>query len=203
MAHILIVDDDAAFRSSLGETLQDLGHTVLQAASTVAGLHRLRTEPVDVAIVDLRMPGEDGLAFLRKAAGISSAPCIMLTAYASGGNTIEAMRLGAFDHLTKPVGRAALVQALQRALDSAQASAAPTSVAEAAASQDDTELVSSSGAMREVFKRIGMAAAIDAPCWCWAKPARVKSWSPVPCTAPARAPHGLSWRSIALPFLQS
>ena len=162
MAHILIVDDDAAFRGSLGETLQDLGHTVLQAASTDAGLHRLRTEPVDVAIVDLRMPGEDGLAFLRKAAGISSAPCIMLTAYASGGNTIEAMRLGAFDHLTKPVGRAALVQALQRALDSAQASAAPPSVAEAAASQDDTELVSSSEAMREVFKRIGMAAASDA-----------------------------------------
>ena len=162
MAHILIVDDDAAFRGSLGETLQDLGHTVLQAASTEAGLHRLRTEPVDVAIVDLRMPGEDGLAFLRKAAGISSAPCIMLTAYASGGNTIEAMRLGAFDHLTKPVGRAALVQALQRALDSAQASAAPPSVAEAAASQDDTELVSSSEAMREVFKRIGMAAASDA-----------------------------------------
>ena len=162
MAHILIVDDDAAFRGSLGETLQDLGHTVLQAASTDAGLHRLRTEPVDVAIVDLRMPGEDGLAFLRKAAGISSAPCIMLTAYASGGNTIEAMRLGAFDHLTKPVGRAALVQALQRALDSAQASAVPTSLAEAAASQDDTELVSSSEAMREVFKRIGMAAASDA-----------------------------------------
>ena len=68
MAHILIVDDDAAFRDSLGETLLDLGHTVLQAGTTGAGLHRLRTEPVDVAIVDLRMPGEDGLAFLRKAA---------------------------------------------------------------------------------------------------------------------------------------
>ena len=122
MAHILIVDDDAAFRGSLGETLQDLGHTVLQAASTDAGLHRLRTEPVDVAIVDLRMPGEDGLAFLRKAAGISSAPCIMLTAYASGGNTIEAMRLGAAV-LRYPAPAAELRAAVQQALEAlAQAS---------------------------------------------------------------------------------
>ena len=162
MAHILIVDDDAAFRESLGETLHDLGHTVLQAGTTSAGLHRLRTEPVEVAIVDLRMPGEDGLVFLRKAADISPVPCIMLTAYASGGNTIEAMKLGAFDHLTKPVARAALVQALERALQSARA-AEPAETADGMVMDaDDFELVSSSEAMREVFKRIGMAAGSDA-----------------------------------------
>ena len=162
MAHILIVDDDAAFRESLGETLHDLGHTVLQAGTTSAGLHRLRTEPVEVAIVDLRMPGEDGLAFLRKAADIAPVPCIMLTAYASGGNTIEAMKLGAFDHLTKPVARAALVQALERALQSARA-AEPAETADGMVMDaDDFELVSSSEAMREVFKRIGMAAGSDA-----------------------------------------
>ncbi len=162
MAHILIVDDDAAFRESLGETLHDLGHTVLQAGTTNAGLHRLRTEPVEVAIVDLRMPGEDGLVFLRKAADISPAPCIMLTAYASGGNTIEAMRLGAFDHLTKPVARAALVRTLERALQSARA-AEPVEDADGMATDtEDFELVSSSEAMREVFKRIGMAAGSDA-----------------------------------------
>lgn len=162
MAHILIVDDDAAFRESLGETLQDLGHTVLQAGTTSAGLHRLRTEPVEVAIVDLRMPGEDGLAFLRKAADIAPVPCIMLTAYASGGNTIEAMKLGAFDHLTKPVARAALVQALERALQSARTAEPTDEAIGAAADADDFELVSSSEAMREVFKRIGMAAGSDA-----------------------------------------
>lgn len=116
MARILIVDDDAAFRDSLAEMLQDLGYTVLQAETTDAGLHRLRTEDVDAAIVDLRLPGEDGLVFLRRAARISQVPCIMLTAYASGGNTIEAMSLGAFDHLTKPVTRAALIETLERAL---------------------------------------------------------------------------------------
>ncbi|EWS54892.1 MULTISPECIES: sigma-54 dependent transcriptional regulator [unclassified Methylibium] len=165
MAHILIVDDDAAFRDSLSETVLDLGHTALQAGTVDAGLHRLRTEAVDVAIVDLRMPGDDGLTFLRKAARLAPVPCIMLTAYASGANTIEAMRLGAFDHLTKPVARAALMQTLERALQSSDARAADaTAVPSAtdASSAEETELVSSSEAMREVFKRIGMIAGSDA-----------------------------------------
>lgn len=161
MARILIVDDDAAFRDSLTETLQDLGHTVLQASSTLAGLNRLRAEAVDLAIVDLRMPGDDGLAFLRKASELSPVPCIMLTAYASGANTIDAMRLGAFDHLTKPVARAALVETLDRALSSVAAGGDDAASADAAP-VDDFELVSGSAAMREVFKRIGMAARGDA-----------------------------------------
>lgn len=166
MACILIVDDDAAFRDSLAETLQDLGHTVIQAGATEAGLHRLRSGEVDAAIVDLRLPGEDGLAFLRRAARIASVPCIMLTAYASGGNTIEAMRLGAFDHLTKPVARAALVDTLKRALqrgtqlpDRPAADAAAPLGREPA---DGADLVSSSEAMRQVFKRIGLVANSDA-----------------------------------------
>jgi DNA-binding NtrC family response regulator len=166
VARILIVDDDAAFRDSLAEMLQDLGHEVLQAETTDAGLHRLRTEGVDAAIVDLRLPGEDGLAFLRRAAHISQVPCIMLTAYASGGNTIEAMRLGAFDHLTKPVARATLVETLGRALR--QEANAPDRHQEAGAAPvarepvDSSELVSSSEAMRQVFKRIGLAADSEA-----------------------------------------
>ncbi|MDD2991429.1 MAG: sigma-54 dependent transcriptional regulator [Zoogloea sp.] len=163
MAHILIVDDDPAFCDSLAETLQDLGLRALQAGSTEAGLRRLRSEPVDLAIVDLRMPGEDGLAFLRRAPAIKAVPCIMLTAYASGGNTIDAMRLGAFDHLTKPVARAKLVQTLERALQSLRALASqPADAAGPAQPADEAELVSGSEAMREVFKRIGLAAGSDA-----------------------------------------
>lgn len=165
MAHILIVDDDVAFRASLAEMLEDLGHSVLQAETTDAGLHRLRTEVVDAVIVDLRMPGEDGLSFLRRAAKISFVPCIMLTAYASGDNTIEAMRLGAFDHLTKPVARASLVETLERALRERPPSSQQvqgTAESPDADTHDGSELISSSEAMRQVFKRIGLAADSDA-----------------------------------------
>lgn len=166
MARILIVDDDAAFRSSLVETLHDLGHSLLEAGTAEAGLHRLRTEAVDVAIVDLRLPGDDGLTFLRRAAQTSSVPCIMLTAYASGTNTIEAMRLGAFDHLTKPVSRNTLIEMLARALQyrsTADASHTESvSTVPEAPHPDSSALVSNSEVMRQVFKRIGLAAGSEA-----------------------------------------
>ena len=167
MARILIVDDDTAFRESLAEMLGDLGHAVSAAPTVAAGLQVLQAGVVDVAIVDLRMPGEDGLAFLRKARGLSRAPCIMLTAYASGSNTIEAMRLGAFDHLTKPIARTALVEVLERALHSAGQAGSPENAAQNLSQNpeqegDDAELVSGSEAMRQVFKRIGLAADSDA-----------------------------------------
>src|SRR5256885_1817163 len=167
MARILIVDDDTAFRESLAEMLGDLGHAVSAAPTVAAGLQVLQGGSVDVAIVDLRMPGEDGLASLRKARGLSRAPCIMLTAYASGSNTIEAMRLGAFDHLTKPIARTSLVEVLERALLSAGQAGSPENAAQNPAQNqepegDDAELVSGSEAMRQVFKRIGLAADSDA-----------------------------------------
>ena len=164
MAVILIIDDDAAFRVTLAETLEDLGHSVRQAASCEAGLRALADGGVAVAIVDLRLPGDDGLAFLRAAPDIApGVPCMMLTAYASGANTIEAMRLGAFDHLTKPLGRAALTHALDRALK-AGADAAQAMPATPAANDDDSgddHMLSNSEGMRAIFKRIGLVADSD------------------------------------------
>ena len=162
MARILIVDDDAAFRGSLAETVGDLGHEVLEAGSTAAGLTLLAAHAVDAAIVDLRMPDEDGLVFLQRAPAIAAIPCIMLTAYASGDNTIEAIRLGAFDHLTKPVPRAALVETLERALRQSTAGMADTSGTQDASGGERNALVGDSEAMRQVFKQIGRAATSDA-----------------------------------------
>jgi len=160
MAYLLIIDDDPAFRSSLSEMLTDLGHQVREASHVQAGLQSLRTEPVDLVITDLKLAGDDGLAFLRQAQHIKAVPCIMLTAYASGSNTIEAMRLGAFDHLTKPVSRQVLMQTLQRALPERTVELAteqhlpPEGLAE--------PLIGNSECMRQVFKQIGLAAATEA-----------------------------------------
>ncbi|SEN33404.1 DNA-binding transcriptional response regulator, NtrC family, contains REC, AAA-type ATPase, and a Fis-type DNA-binding domains [Duganella sp. CF517] len=163
MATILIVDDDAAFRATLAETLEDLGHAVRQAASCEAGLRALAEGRIAAAIVDLRLPGDDGLAFLRAAPGIApGVPCLMLTAYASGSNTIEAMRLGAFDHLTKPLGRDALAVALGRALKAATQAAheTPGTLAPDCDLQDE-KMLSNSAEMRAIFKRIGLVADSD------------------------------------------
>lgn len=159
MARILIVDDDTAFRETLVETLESLGHQTLQADGGEAALRQLEQPAhgrIDAVLLDHRMPGMDGLQTLQamNARLVRRPPVIVLTAYASGGNTIESMRAGAFDHLAKPIRRDAVVEVLERALrtESAAGPAAP------ATDSPDEELVGSSPAMREVHKRIGLAA---------------------------------------------
>ncbi|TWB23747.1 DNA-binding NtrC family response regulator [Nitrospirillum amazonense] len=114
MATVLIVDDDAALRDALGEVVADCGHAPRFAPSGEIALTMLANDTVDAMILDLRMPGLDGLEVLRRVRTRStSLPVTVLTAHASAANTIEAMRLGAFDHLTKPVGRAELVRVVR------------------------------------------------------------------------------------------
>ncbi|CAD1786338.1 sigma-54-dependent Fis family transcriptional regulator [Xanthomonas euroxanthea] len=163
MARILIIDDDAAFLATLQATLRSLGHTVIAVDNGADGLMRLREGGIALAFVDFRMPGMDGIQVLRARADDPRArqvPLVMLTAYASSGNTIEAMTLGAFDHLVKPVGRADIVEVVERALASR---ADGHTDAEASEPPDDDGLVGHSPAMRNVHKRIGLAAASDLP----------------------------------------
>jgi len=155
MSAVLIIDDDADLRAGLAETIGDLGHRALEAADGAAGLALLAARPVDAVLLDLRMPGLDGLEVLRRIqAGARPPPVTVLTAVPTAANTIEAMRLGAFDHLAKPIGRAALADLIGRMLQAAPA-AAP------AADSSAEDFIGSSPAMREVQKAIGMLADAD------------------------------------------
>ena len=123
MARVLIVDDDDAFRETLAETMEGLGHAVMSAASGRDALDVLSRERPDAVFLDHRMPGMDGLQTLEamQAQVADMPPVIVLTAFSSAGNTIDAMRLGAFDHLTKPITRDAVRDVLARALQVRQA----------------------------------------------------------------------------------
>jgi DNA-binding NtrC family response regulator len=157
MATILIVDDDAVMREALAEAVRDLGHEVRSAPSGEAALTCLEREPVDAVFLDLRMPGMDGLEVLRRIRATRHSPVVtVLTAHATATNTIEAMRLGAFDHLTKPIGRKDVARVLEQML--ASAAKTPDVAPEAA----PETLIGSSEAMRSVQKTIGMLADSDA-----------------------------------------
>ncbi|MET0935332.1 MAG: sigma-54 dependent transcriptional regulator [Luteibacter sp.] len=161
MAQVLIIDDDNDFRATLAATLVSLGHGVSVARSAEEGLALLAVGGVDMAFVDYRMPGMDGLGLLRarqEERRAAQVPIIMLTAFASPQNTIEAMRLGALDHLVKPIGRQDLADAVTRAL-----SAGPDSPLVDASTLDEGAMLGNSQAMRQVHKRIGLAAASDVP----------------------------------------
>ncbi|MDE2333007.1 MAG: sigma-54-dependent Fis family transcriptional regulator [Rhodospirillales bacterium] len=155
MARVLIVDDDDGLRESLTEALLELGHTAEAAPNGSSGLARIRKGGLDAVLLDLRMPEMDGIALLRALEGVEAPPIAVLTAVPTAANTIEAIRLGAFDHLAKPVGRAALQALIGRmlALPAARTGAIPKAMHE--------EIVAISESMRDVMKAIGRLA--DSP----------------------------------------
>jgi two-component system NtrC family response regulator len=158
MKTILIVDDDAALRESLAEALNDLGYATALAENGRMALDWLEGHHADAVLLDLRMPGLDGMEVLKRVrARPAPPPVAVLTAVPTASNTIEAMRLGAVDHLAKPIGRADLAALVARMLPAA--SARPS---DAVADSDEDTLVGGSAAMRNVQKAIGMLADSDA-----------------------------------------
>ena len=162
MATILIVDDDTALRRAIATAVGDLGHAAAEAADGEAALAWLSRHRADAVLLDLRMPGMDGMEALRLIRALPGAPPVaVLTAVPTSGNTIEAMRLGAVDHLAKPIGREGLRALLSRMLPSAEAPSAGTDVPLPSAAAREGELVGSSAAMRDVQKAIGLLADSD------------------------------------------
>src|SRR3984885_15499622 len=153
MAIILVVDDDPAMRHTIGEAVTDMGHQARLAESGGAALSVLDEHRIDAALIDLRMPGMDGLELLVRLRARSAAPPVtVLTAHATAHNTIEAMRLGAFDHLTKPIGREELTRVLSAMLAAGAEQRSPASAS------SESELVGSSESIRAVQKAIGRLA---------------------------------------------
>jgi DNA-binding NtrC family response regulator len=115
---ILIADDERNTREGLQRALEG-DYNVLLAEDGTRAMQILEANTVDVLVSDLRMPGTDGLALLRRAMALTSPPvCIMMTAYGSIENAVEAMQAGAYHYITKPVNLDELELVLQRALDS-------------------------------------------------------------------------------------
>jgi DNA-binding NtrC family response regulator len=153
MSSVLIVDDDAAMRDALSEAARDLGYEALVAASGEEAMSICDAREIDAVLLDLRMPGIDGIEVLRRIrARPQPPPVAVLTAHATAQNTIEAMRLGAFDHLTKPIARAELSRVLAGML------AARSEPRVLRAEPEPGGLIGSSKAMRAVQKAIGMLA---------------------------------------------
>lgn len=117
-ANILVVDDEPDLRTLYELTLLREGHSVSAAGSLSEARDLLSRQRFDVLISDMRLPDGLGLELLRELAQAQRAEkCIVITAYGSAENAVEALKSGAFDYLTKPVDlrqlRAAVVEALQ------------------------------------------------------------------------------------------
>ena len=116
-ATVLTIDDDDMIRSFFGEILEDEGYEVLSAATGAEGQALLRKKPVDIVLLDLRLPDVDGLVVLRKIKQQDlNVHVIVLTAYGAVPTAVEAMKLGAYDYINKPSDTSKLKLVIKRAL---------------------------------------------------------------------------------------
>jgi two-component system, NtrC family, response regulator AtoC len=153
-AKILVADDEVNLRRVLVAMLKRDGHEVVQAASGLEAIERIGE--VDVVITDLRMPGADGMEVLRTVARTyPQVPVIMITAYGSVGQAVEAIKAGAFDYIEKPFEQDSIRTIVEKAIGQAAANRmAPRPALYAAGDTDDKGkygLVGHSLEMKSIF----------------------------------------------------
>lgn len=159
MNRILIIDDEPAIGWSLRELLTDDGHAVEVASSAEAALETCGRFAPEAMLLDVRLPGRDGLTALPDLrAAAPGAAIVVMTAFGDLDTAVRAVAAGAFDYLVKPFDLASVSRVVSRALaDRGESVQAPVADASPA------RLVGSSAAMQGVFKQIAVAAATDLP----------------------------------------
>lgn len=116
---ILIVDDEPNTREGLGKFLESLGYDIHLAGSAKEALDQIKKENPNVIVSDIRMPEMDGITLLHKVKEVAPrSSVILLTAYGSVENAVQAMKAGAFHYLTKPVNLDELEFVIKKALSS-------------------------------------------------------------------------------------
>ncbi len=142
MAKILIIDDEEIIRRNLSDILEMDDHEVFMADCGEAGLEELKDKHPDVMLVDVKMPGMDGIEVLKRTKEITSHPeVIIITGHGGIETAIEAIRGGAFDYITKPVNFDELEITIGRALEKQSVLVANRQMQEETERQKDELLV--------------------------------------------------------------
>ncbi len=161
MSRILIVDDEASICWALRESLTDDGYDVDVAFSAEQGLQIADAFPPDAVVLDVRLPGTDGLTAMRAFHDrIGPAPIIIITAFGNLETAVRAMEGGAFDYLVKPFDLDHATTVVKRALETLKVRALGT---ETRVTTGPDALVGTSPAMQDLFKSIALVAPADVP----------------------------------------
>lgn len=160
---LLLVDDDSEFRELAARRFIRSGYQVQQAADGEEGLAMAERRQFDVAVLDMRMPGMSGIELLEKLrAANPEGEIIMLTGEGTIETAVQAMKLGAFDYITKPFPLADLEELVQKAYGRRILSKENRQLkAVIQRSEPSSEMVGESAAMREVFRLIERAGPTD------------------------------------------
>ena len=155
MPRILVVDDDAVSCQLLGEVLQRDGLPVLWSTDAFEALERAQREPVDLAILDVRMPQMNGLELMRRLRErMPDLPVIIMTAFGSIDTAVEAIGSGAVDYVSKPMNVEEIRAAVHRVLQRQREVRAPLG----GALEEPAGIIGRTPAMVEVYKTIARVA---------------------------------------------
>jgi DNA-binding NtrC family response regulator len=162
-ATLLVADDDPVARDLLAEVLTRDGYRVLAAGGGEACLALAAQQPVDLALVDLRMPDLDGLEVLRRLTALRpEVPVLILTAFGSVDTAIEAIRAGAYDYLSKPFRMEEIKLVVRRTLEAQRLLRENRQYRQELRERHRVEnLVGQSQQMVEIYKLIARVAGLD------------------------------------------
>ena len=115
---ILVIDDELFVRELLQEFLSKEGYNVYLAESGEKAINLIKTNPVEIALIDLKMPGMDGISTLKEIKKVAPATiAVILTGYPTIESSIEALRSGAYDYVVKPFKLNDLKNTIEKALN--------------------------------------------------------------------------------------
>jgi len=163
LSKILIIDDDDQLRKSFEKLLTEENYRVICAASGEAGLKMVPEVMPDLVILDMRLPGMNGMETFRAIHEIEpKLPVVIMTAYGTTETAIEATKLGAFDYILKPFDIPEMLKIIEQALEAGRFMRSPVDMNIAPDKASREAIIGRSNPMQEVYKAIGRVASTDA-----------------------------------------
>ncbi|HEY1084681.1 MAG TPA: sigma-54 dependent transcriptional regulator [Prosthecobacter sp.] len=168
MAKLVIIDDEAAILELMSKLCRAAGHTVFGCTTGIDGMAAIRTQQPDLVIVDLRIGDVNGLDLVSMCKEqFPNTAVIMVTGHGSVETAVEAMRLGAFDYLTKPFDLGDLIKTVNQALNRNSPAAVTTtpnlSASSSVRSSNASKLIGHSDAIQRIFEIVRRVADNDSP----------------------------------------
>jgi nitrogen regulation protein NR(I) len=163
MSTILIIDDDDQLRRSFQKLLSEEGYSTDSAASGEDGIQRVQKRAPDLVILDMRLPGKNGLETFQAIHAIEpKLPVIIMTAFGTTHHAIEATKCGAFDYVLKPFEIPAMLSLIRQALEAGRFMRTPVDMDGAPGLTSREAIIGRSRPMQDVYKAIGRVSPTDA-----------------------------------------
>lgn len=163
MSTILIIDDDDQLRKSFEKLLGEEGYKIKSAASGEEGIDLVKESPPDLVVLDMRLPGINGLETFKIIHGIEpKIPAIMMTAFGTTETAIEATKMGAFDYMLKPFDIPDMLSVIKQALEASRFMRSPVDMDPVPYKTVREAIIGKSKSMQDIYKSIGRVSPTDA-----------------------------------------